>query len=109
MLDIIHHYIHAHMEDDLSLTRIAEKIALNPSYLSRWYKKNTGESISDYINRARIHKAKELLSAGTLRIHEISEKLGFADPHYFFRFFKKAEKCTPNEYRDRTASIMGRK
>lgn len=100
MLATVHHYIHTHLEDDLSLTRIAEKVALNPSYLSRWYKKHTGESISDYIIRLKIEKAKELLSSSTLKIHDISSKLGFTDPHYFFRFFKKAMKCTPNEYRD---------
>ncbi|GLX68447.1 response regulator transcription factor [Paenibacillus glycanilyticus] len=100
MLANIHHYIHTHLEDDLSLTRIAEKVALNPSYLSRWYKKHTGESISDYIIRLKIVKAKELLSLSSMKIHDISSKLGFADPHYFFRFFKKTMKCTPTEYRE---------
>lgn len=101
MLEVVHHYIHAHLEDDLSLSRIAEKVSLNPSYLSRWYKKTTGEAISDYINRVKIDKAKELLSSSSLKIQEVSSKLGFTDPHYFFRFFKKAEKCTPSEFRDR--------
>lgn len=101
LLGTIHQYIQTHLEHDLSLTTIAKRVALNPSYLSRWYKKNTGEAITDYMNRIKINKAKELLASSDLKIHEISAKLGFADAHYFFRFFKKTMKCTPNEYRDR--------
>ncbi|PZT54100.1 response regulator [Paenibacillus silvae] len=102
-LDLIHHYIHNHLEDNLSLAILAGKVGLNPSYLSRWYKKNAGEALSDYINRVRISKAKELLVSSEMRVSDISSKLGFTDPHYFFRFFKKIEKCTPTEFRERSS------
>ncbi|WP_338551331.1 response regulator [Paenibacillus sp. KS-LC4] len=98
----VHQYIHSHLDGDLSLSKIAKVVSLNPSYLSRWYKKHTGIALSEYINKVRVDKAKELLRISELKIHEISNRLGFTDPHYFFRFFKKAEKCTPNEYRDRS-------
>lgn len=98
----VHQYIHSHLDGDLSLSKIARIVSLNPSYLSRWYKKHTGIALSEYINKVRLDKAKELLRFSELKIHEISNRLGFTDPHYFFRFFKKSEKCTPNEYRDRS-------
>ncbi|CAM4458782.1 response regulator [Paenibacillus tarimensis] len=96
----IHHYIKQHLDGDLSLTRIAQEVSLNPSYLSRWYKKVTGRGISDYILERRVEKSKELLLGTTLRMQDISGQLGFSDQHYFFRFFKKAVGCTPQEYRD---------
>ncbi|OAX49042.1 response regulator transcription factor [Paenibacillus sp. AD87] len=100
ILITIHHYIKHHLEDDLSLTRIAQEVSLNPSYLSRWYKRITGKGISDYIHDRRIERSKELLLGSTCKMHEISAKVGFSDQHYFYRFFKKATGCTPQEYRD---------
>lgn len=100
ILITIHHYIKHHLEDDLSLTRIAQEVSLNPSYLSRWYKRITGKGISDYIHDRRIERSKELLLGSACKMHEISAKVGFSDQHYFYRFFKKATGCTPQEYRD---------
>ncbi len=100
ILITIHHYIKHHLEDDLSLTRIAQEVSLNPSYLSRWYKRITGKGISDYIHDRRIERSKELLLSSGYKMHEISAKVGFSDQHYFYRFFKKATGCTPQEYRD---------
>ncbi|MFS0869314.1 response regulator transcription factor [Paenibacillus xylanilyticus] len=100
ILIAIHQYIKHHLEDDLSLTRIAQEVSLNPSYLSRWYKRITGKGISEYIHDRRIERSKELLLGSTCKMHEISAKVGFSDQHYFYRFFKKAIGCTPQEYRD---------
>lgn len=100
ILIVIHAYIKNHLEDDLSLTRIAQVVSLNPSYLSRWYKRITGKGISDYIYEKRVERSKELLLGSTYKMHEISAKVGFSDQHYFYRFFKKAIGCTPQEYRD---------
>lgn len=103
ILITIHHYIKHHLEDDLSLTRIAQEVSLNPSYLSRWYKRITGKGISDYIHDRRIERSKELLLGSSCKMHEISAKVGFSDQHYFYRFFKKATGCTPQEYRDQNS------
>lgn len=101
----IHYYIQSNLHADLSLSRIAREVSLNPSYLSRWYKQACGKGLSDYIQEARAERSKELLRSTTHKIHEVSEMLGFADPHYFFRFFKKAVGCTPQEYRSQTAGL----
>ncbi|WP_150269572.1 response regulator [Paenibacillus tepidiphilus] len=100
ILLVIHQYIKAHLADDLSLTRIAQEVSLNPSYLSRWYKRMTGKGISDYILEKKVELSKELLLGTPLKMHEISAQLGFSDQHYFFRFFKKTAGCTPQEFRE---------
>ncbi|WP_145409331.1 response regulator transcription factor [Paenibacillus xylanexedens] len=105
ILTTIHLYIKHHLADDLSLTRIAQEVSLNPSYLSRWYKRITGKGISDYIHERRIELSKELLLGSACKMHEISAKVGFSDQHYFYRFFKKATGCTPQEYRDQKTSL----
>lgn len=97
----IHYFIQNNLHGDLSLTRIAREVSLNPSYLSRWYKQTCKKGLSDYIQEIRIERAKELLLTTTSKNHEISEQLGFTDPHYFFRFFKKLIGCTPQEYRNK--------
>lgn len=101
ILSTIHQYIKFHLGDDLSLTRIAQEVSLNPSYLSRWYKRTTGKGISDYILEKKVELSKELLLGTALKMHEISAQLGFSDQHYFFRFFKKTAGCTPQEFRER--------
>ncbi|MBN2982469.1 response regulator transcription factor [Cohnella algarum] len=99
----IHYFIRNNLHGDLSMSRIAREVSLNPSYLSRWYKQTCGKGLSDHIQEARTERSKELLKTTTLKMHEISQMLGFADPHYFFRFFKKTVGCTPQEYRNGTA------
>lgn len=100
ILSMIHQYIKFHLGDDLSLTRIAQEVSLNPSYLSRWYKRTTGKGISDYILDKKVELSKELLLGTAMKMHEISAQLGFSDQHYFFRFFKKTVGCTPQEFRE---------
>ncbi|WP_232231528.1 response regulator [Paenibacillus sp. HW567] len=100
ILSMVHQYIKLHLADDLSLTRIAREVSLNPSYLSRWYKRATGKSLSDYIAEKKLELSKELLLGTALKMHEISTRLGFSDQHYFFRFFKKTAGCTPQEFRE---------
>lgn len=93
-------YINAHLRDDLSLTRLGERVHLNPSYLSRLYKQMTGVGLSEYILDLRVRTATQLLRQGELKIHEIAEAVGYQSGIAFTRFFKKAMHMTPQEYRD---------
>lgn len=96
----IQQYIHTHINEQLSLTRLAEIVYFNPSYLSRLFKKITGLNISDYIMEAKVVKAKALLAQTELKIQELAEKLGFESATYFGRKFRKATNMTPQEYRE---------
>lgn len=93
------HYIHLHLKESLSLETIASYIHINPSHLSRTFKKESGESITEYINKARIEKAQELLSLSNTRAYEVAELVGFNDPAYFSATFKKYTGLSPKEYK----------
>ena len=56
----------------------------------------------DYVNHAKIEYAKEMLDEGTLKIYEISDKLGYESAFYFSRVFKKVEGVSPRDYINRT-------
>lgn len=96
----IKRYVEQNLAGDLSLTHIADLVGFNRSYLSRLYKQKTGEGLSEYILDMRLKKAKELLRQPAIKIHEISEALGFESAAYFTRFFKKMTNLTPTEFRE---------
>jgi len=92
-------FIENHIGDKLSLDKISGAVYLNPSYLSRSFKQNTGITISDYILEVRITKAKELLLNSELKVYEIAQRVGINSLEYFVRMFKKKLGISPNEYR----------
>lgn len=85
---------------DLSVKTIAEKVYLHPVYLSKIYKSETGESLGDYLIRIRMERALYLLKHTNKKIYEITAELGYQNPQYFSKMFKKHYGMTPNEYRD---------
>jgi two-component system response regulator YesN len=93
-------YIGEHLDEDLSLVRLAAYIHFNPSYLSRIFKQESGVNLSEYIEAARIERAKELLRSDKLKVLEIGAKVGYEASQSFTRFFKKATGVTPQDYRE---------
>lgn len=89
-----------HLQDEISLVRLADLVHFNPSYLSRLFKQTVGVNISDYISDIRIRKAKQLLEDKSLKINAVAEALGYMNATNFARFFKKATNMTPQEYRE---------
>jgi two-component system response regulator YesN len=98
---LINQYIEAHLGDNASLQAIADQVGLHPTYLSKLYKLETGQGISEYSHRLRMDKAIFLLKQPQYKIYEITELLGYQNPQYFSKLFKKDFGCTPQEYRDR--------
>jgi len=96
----IHAYLAANLGGDLSLKTMALAIGHNPSYLSRLYKQKAGKGLSETIMELKLDKAKQLLAEPQYRIQDISKAVGFLSDHYFYRFFKKAMRMTPQEYRE---------
>jgi two-component system response regulator YesN len=96
----IQRYVHQHLEEDLSLVRLAERARLNPSYLSRLYKQVTGENLSEFIDGARMRGATELLAQPEIRIHEVARRVGYETAASFTRFFRKQAGMSPQAYRD---------
>ncbi|MDP4097161.1 response regulator [Paenibacillus sp. P96] len=85
---------------ELSVKTIADQVYLHPVYLSKIYKAETGEGLGDYIIRMRMEKALYLLKHTNKKIYEITTELGYQNPQYFSKMFKKHYGMTPNEFRD---------
>lgn len=94
-------YINSHLSEDLTLTKLAEIGYLNASYLSRIFKQKYNCNIKEYISKARLEKAKKLLSSTSIKINEISVRVGYDSAPSFTRIFKKIVGISPLEYRDR--------
>ncbi len=93
-------YIEVHYAEKLTLTELAERTYVSQWYLSKLLNKFTGKSFSDLLNQTRVEKAEKLLRDPSLKIHEISEMLGFNDVTHFSHIFKKYKQVSPNEYRN---------
>lgn len=94
----INRYIDDNVESyDLSLATLARISGFNPSYLSRFYRQNTGIKISDQIEKAKLQHAKKLIAQGEL-VKKVAERTGFASPSAFILFFKRNTGITPKQY-----------
>ncbi|WP_138495014.1 response regulator [Paenibacillus pinistramenti] len=85
---------------ELSVKTIADQVFLHPVYLSKVYKAETGEGLGDYLIRKRMDKAAYLLKNSNKKIYEITSELGYQNPQYFSKMFRKHYGMTPNEFRD---------
>jgi len=92
-------YIEQHYQEELTLQHISDRFHLSREYISRRFKQDLGENLSDYITRIRIEKAKLLLMNPQLRIVQIAEMVGYRDEKYFSKVFKKTTGLSPNQYR----------
>ncbi|WP_135554235.1 helix-turn-helix domain-containing protein [Paenibacillus cymbidii] len=88
-----------HYGEQISLAVVADRLGLNPSYLSRIFKENTGETFSDYLTRLRMEKSKRLLLDSNDKIKEISQQVGYYKTSYFIKLFKTYCGVSPGEFR----------
>ncbi|WP_261305607.1 response regulator transcription factor [Paenibacillus andongensis] len=98
-IEQVQQFISSNLSRDISLTDAAALVHLNPSYLSQLFKQQTGGKFVDYVIEMRMEEAKKLLIKTSLRVSEISERLGYGDISYFSSTFKKLIGCSPLEYR----------
>ncbi|SDN08145.1 two component transcriptional regulator, AraC family [Fictibacillus solisalsi] len=92
-------YIHAHYNQGISLKTLGQQFHVNVIYLGQLFQKELGVVFSEYLNRYRLEKAKELLKTTHYRAGEIGKKVGYSDTTYFYKQFKKTVGTTPNEWR----------
>jgi two-component system response regulator YesN len=92
-------YIAKNYNTDLTVEILARRAGKTPNYFSHIFKKELGISFTEYVNKIRIEKAKELILHSNLLIYEIGERVGYRDYVYFTQIFKKNEGYPPTELR----------
>ena len=85
---------------ELTVKMIADRVFLHPVYLSKIFKAETGEGLSEYLIRTRLERALYLLKHTNKKIYEITAELGYQNPQYFSKLLKKHYGITPNEFRE---------
>ncbi|WP_315072819.1 response regulator [uncultured Clostridium sp.] len=99
LFENVKNFIKENIETELELERVANNFGLSVYYFSRTFKEVTGINFSEYVNKCRIDIAKELLSNGELSIKEVCYKVGYNDPNYFSKVFKKYEGISPVNFK----------
>ena len=93
-------YIEKNFKKDISLDEVSQEVDMSSYYFSKLFKEVSGYNFIEYVTNMRIDRAKELLSDGRLSMKEICMEVGYGDPNYFSRIFKKCVGVTPTEFRE---------
>lgn len=94
-------YIHRYYDKELSVSDISEYLGISRSYFSQLFSKSMMIPFSKYLMNLRIKKAKELLLNSTLRVYQISNKVGYGNVKYFLKVFRNATGVSPQVFRDK--------
>jgi len=97
-------YILKNYDKNIKLDFLSDIFFLNSTYLSTLFKERTGQKYIDFLNSVRIEKAKELLKKSERKISHISKSVGYDNPKYFFRVFKKYTGLSPEQYKKQVQS-----
>ena len=97
-------YIHANFQSNISLSEIADRLYLSPSWASRIFQKATGEHFAAYLRRVRLDYARQALEESDVSVTQVAADSGFSTPSLFNRNFKEEYGVTPSEYRARHAA-----
>ncbi len=93
-------YLQNNFRQPVTLKEVAEAVHVNPSYLSRTFKKEFGISFSSYLTKLRLENAKHYLANSQENIKCISFESGFKNPTYFHTVFKKNTGVSPTDFRN---------
>ncbi len=97
----IKEYVAEHYTEPISLSELSKHLNFSLTHVSLTFKKDTAVSFRDYLIKVRMEKACQLLRTTKKTVTEISQLVGYADPAFFYRSFKKYLGLTPTEYRER--------
>lgn len=107
VVDRLKDYISKNIDQDITREQLAELMNLNPDYLTRLFKKETGQSLKDYILKKKMGMARELLSMTDMSVSEISMRVGFCNFSHFTTTFKKYTGIPPLIYRNEKQKEQG--
>ncbi|MGX7198574.1 helix-turn-helix domain-containing protein [Enterococcus nangangensis] len=93
-------YINQHYTEDLNRKTLSEIVFLSPDHLARLFKKETGETLINYITQKRLEAAKDLLQHTDSPVYLIASQVGYDNYSYFSKLFKKETGYAPLDYRN---------
>ena len=99
MIDKIKTYMEQNYDKEVSLESVSSYVGMNASYLSRFFKQQTGSNFLDYLSSLRMQKATEYLTYPSYRLLDICYLVGYKSPNHFNKIFRQYYSCTPAEYR----------
>jgi len=102
---IVSGLINHNFMEDLNIASLASDLGISPGYLGVVFKKNFGVSIYKYLMERRISVAKELLRVTDKSVKKIAYEVGYADPLYFSKIFRKYTGLTPSKFRARQSDL----
>lgn len=96
-------YVRTHFRKPLTIDQMSDLVHLTPNYFSEYFKRQTGENFSAYVQKLRLEFALSLLRVTQLSVKEIAEESGFHSPAYFSNAFKDHYGMSPDLYRRKKA------
>lgn len=97
----IKRYIKDHSHENISLDMLGDKVGLSPIYISKLFKEKLDVNYIDYLTFCRIENAKDKMRDSEKSIKEIAFEVGYHDPNYFSKVFKKQLGVSPKTYQDK--------
>ncbi len=92
-------YLQEHFAEPVTLDQLSERFNINKYYFLKIFKNYTGFTPNEYVIKARINRAKELLRTTDAAVYEIAARVGIRNPSHFINLFRKSEGYTPQAYR----------
>ena len=92
--------IESGLSNDLSLSALASVLSVNASYLSALFRKETGKTVTEYVNEKRMKTGAHLLLTTRLQVQTVAQHCGISDVNYFSKIFKKHYGVTPKQFRE---------
>lgn len=92
--------IETRYNENLTIAQIAEEVYLTTTYVCLIFKQETGYTLNEYMTKVRMDKAIELLKDSSIRLYDICYTIGYSEPGYFSKLFKRYTGLSPSEYRN---------
>jgi len=105
-LNTVLQYLDEHLDEEIRLEDLSSRLFISPVHFSKKFKQTVGTTFSEFINRKRILKSKELLKGTDSPVQEVAESCGFQSMPYFHRTFKKLVGGTPANYRKNNVETL---
>ncbi len=101
LVERVRKHLLIHYAEDISLSAMCDTFGVNRSYFSKCFKEKSGMNFSDMLTNIRLDAATQLITSTKMSLVDISENVGFNDPKYFSRVFRKYYGMTPSQYREK--------